>query len=152
MSLVAPDVTPRRTNGAQPLNAGNHSGLLIASTLIVLASMVMNIRGEDKVRILGFSELPQMCQFRNLFNVPCPGCGLTRSFVSMGHMDFVGAWNYHPVGVFFYAVVVFQIPFRIAQIVRYRKGLSPIFLGTAPLWIWGFLATAAFVQWFLRIL
>lgn len=147
---LAPEAPSAEPIGG-PNSRGSHVGLLIASTLVIVASVFMNIRGHDRVRLLGFSELPQMCQFRNIFDIPCPGCGLTRAFISMGHLDFVSAWNYHPIGVFFYAIVVFQIPYRCIQIVRCRNGLLPIQLGTAPPWIWGILVAAVFVQWILRV-
>ena len=33
------------------------------------------------------------CLFTLLFDMSCPGCGLTRAFVCLLHLDFIGAWN-----------------------------------------------------------
>ena len=39
-----------------------------------------------------------VCLFRYLSNLPCPGCGLTRSFSSILHLHFSQAYDYHPFG------------------------------------------------------
>ncbi len=46
-----------------------------------------------------FQESPvEICVFKNITNLPCPGCGFTRSFVYMGHLDFYRAFLMHPFG------------------------------------------------------
>ena len=42
--------------------------------------------------------MPSICVFHNLTGWPCPGCGLTRSWVSMAHGHFAGAFTWHPLG------------------------------------------------------
>jgi hypothetical protein len=113
--------------------------------------MSMSIRDGQWVSVFGSRELPELCQFRSLYGVQCPGCGLTRSFISMGHLDIVAAWNYHSVGVFFFLVVVFQIPFRCLQLARHHRGLPQLQLGTAPHWVFGILLCAALIQWIVRL-
>lgn len=39
-----------------------------------------------------------LCWFRGLTGLPCPGCGLTRSFSSIFHLHFAQALDYHPFG------------------------------------------------------
>ena len=39
-----------------------------------------------------------ICLFRYVTGLPCPGCGLTRSFSCILHGDFVRAYDYHPFG------------------------------------------------------
>lgn len=43
-------------------------------------------------------NLPSLCLFYHLTGLPCPGCGLTRSFVSLGHGHFAEALHWHPLG------------------------------------------------------
>lgn len=42
--------------------------------------------------------LPSICAFSNLTGIPCPGCGLTRSFVCFAHGHFLDAFHWHPLG------------------------------------------------------
>jgi hypothetical protein len=37
------------------------------------------------------------CPSRALFHIPCPGCGMTRAFVSAFRLDFQMAFLYHPL-------------------------------------------------------
>ncbi len=41
---------------------------------------------------------PLICPFHWLTGLPCPGCGLTRSFVAIARGDWPGAIGYHPFG------------------------------------------------------
>ena len=44
------------------------------------------------------------CIFRNLTGLPCPGCGMTRGFVAMGHGRLGDAWRANTLSPFAYAV------------------------------------------------
>ncbi len=37
------------------------------------------------------------CVFRAMTGLPCPGCGLSRAWLSALHLDFYGAFSYHPM-------------------------------------------------------
>lgn len=37
------------------------------------------------------------CPFRFFLGVPCPGCGMTRAFLSLLRLDFKMAFAYHPL-------------------------------------------------------
>lgn len=47
-----------------------------------------------------------LCQFKNVTGLPCMGCGLTRSFIGMGHLDPARAWFFHPWGVLLFSALV----------------------------------------------
>ena len=52
-----------------------------------------------------------LCLFRNLFKIPCPGCGLTRGFIALLHMNLREATKHNPftiplfLGILFYSVL-----------------------------------------------
>lgn len=46
-----------------------------------------------------------LCQFRVLTGLPCFGCGMTRSFVGMAHLQVGRAVFYHPVGAVLFVLV-----------------------------------------------
>jgi hypothetical protein len=49
----------------------------------------------------------QLCQFKNFTHLPCFGCGLTRSFIGMAHLNLARAGLYHPLGLVLFPLCVF---------------------------------------------
>lgn len=128
-----------------------HSIYLALSIAVLAAACVLRVQGEGHVQVPGLSvPLPDTCYFKRLFGVGCPGCGLTRCFISVAHGEFVRAWRFNPGGFLFFLMVVAQIPYRLAQIWRirhYGQEWRPARL-TAGL---GFLLVGTLViQWLVR--
>ena len=46
------------------------------------------------------------CPFRLVTDLECPGCGMTRSCLSLVQGEFVSAWNFHPFSFFLVALAV----------------------------------------------
>lgn len=129
-----------------------HWVLLGISSAVVLLAVLMQVRGEEQVVLPGIGmPLPGTCTFKQFVGADCPGCGLTRCFVSMGHGQLQRAWHFNPVGIFFFAVVASQIPYRTVQLWRLRSGVDEIRLG----W-WGYsmmliVLGALLIQWVVRM-
>jgi len=47
-----------------------------------------------------------LCQFRNVTNLPCLGCGLTRSYIAFARLDPARSAFYHPLGLLLFPVTV----------------------------------------------
>jgi len=61
------------------------------------------------------------CAFKNTIGVPCPGCGLTRSFVAVSHGRPATAFREHPLGVFIYAgLAVYMAKWALEASIRRR--------------------------------
>ncbi len=45
-----------------------------------------------------FLHLGLPCAFHETLHIPCPGCGLTRSVMAMGHGQFGYSFSLHPFG------------------------------------------------------
>ena len=78
---------------------GTPGGLRVLQTLAAAAlvlSLALPVQG------FGFS----ICIFYNLTGLPCPGCGLTRSMISVGHWELWHSLRYHPLGLVAYAIAV----------------------------------------------
>lgn len=79
-------------NAARKTNAGVIFLLLSA---IFAASVLLPLPHGASGQI---GQLPSFCLFYHWTGLPCPGCGLTRSFVSLGHGHFVESLHWHPLG------------------------------------------------------
>ncbi len=77
-------------------------GLLIALVVVVVAT------------VLGRG----ICYFKNLTGIPCPGCGMTRSFLLILQGRFAQAWEMHP---FAYGWIVFAVIFFVDRYVLRKR-------------------------------
>jgi len=75
---------------------------------ILALSILLPLPGTDG-RI---AHLPTVCPFYLLTGLPCPGCGLTRAFVCLGHGQVVQSLHWHPLGMVFYAACAFAWAMR----------------------------------------
>ncbi len=91
-------------------------GMLVLCALVVLASVVLT-PSDESVSIYGW-EVPPLCIFSNLTGLDCLGCGLTRSFVYLGHGDLSAALDRHRMGPIFYILVLSQVPLRAWRLWR----------------------------------
>ena len=53
------------------------------------------------VAVMYIFKLP--CLFKAVFGIPCPGCGMTRAYISLLHLDFLQAFNFN---IMFWSVPV----------------------------------------------
>jgi hypothetical protein len=118
---------------------------------VLCASVLLGIGPQGQVRLpLLHVALPDSCAFHRISGRDCPGCGLTRSFVSLAHGDWRSAVQYNPVGPLWFGVLLAQIPYRGWQIRRLRMGQPPVAWRPAN----GLVLIAVvllFVQWIYRL-
>lgn len=63
----------------------------------VLAAVVLGLL-ESLWPRFQVDALPVACAFRRTTGYPCPGCGLTRSWVALGRGDLASSLAYHRLG------------------------------------------------------
>ena len=56
-----------------------------------------------------------VCPLRILFGIPCPGCGLTRGFLSLLRLDFASAVRMHPLSPAFFLLLLLFPVFRYGK-------------------------------------
>jgi hypothetical protein len=125
--------------------------LALCSTALLLA-LALSVRGQSQVVLPGLQlPLPELCMLRRTAGLDCPGCGLTRCFISLAHGDFASAWSYNPAGLLLFVMVALQVPFRAYQLWRIRLGQPELSLGRITPVVFAALALALFAQWVARM-
>jgi hypothetical protein len=89
--------------------------LLICSTLLVGILLISPVRPDEAGLRIFHIELPPICSFQALFDLPCPGCGLTRSLVAAAHGDLAGSWAWHRLGAVTLLYILLQALFRLGM-------------------------------------
>lgn len=59
---------------------------LLAVTAVYLVSVILPEHALDGARY-------SICVFHNVTGLPCPGCGMTRAFLAIGHGNLASAWK-----------------------------------------------------------
>ena len=77
---------------------------LPALSVIVTGSVLLGL-----ARFFPFAALPPLCLFRKLSGIPCPACGMTRSWVLMSHADFGAALAMNPLGAVFFVALLLAV-------------------------------------------
>lgn len=57
------------------------------------------------------------CIFKKLFNISCPGCGLTRSFRALLRLDIISSFKYNIFGPILFIIIIVGIIFLIKDII-----------------------------------
>ena len=131
------------------VDTGHHIVKMILAAGIISLSTVLVIKTPDTVCLPGFEaySLPGLCLFHQIFGLDCPFCGLTRSFVALGHLDLARAWEFNKAGILLYLWVAGQIPYRALALIkrknlgggekrRFFRGASGLLLGAALMGGW----------------
>ena len=66
------------------------------------------------------SQLPGvvLCPFRALTGLPCPGCGMTRAFCSIGHGEFARAFGYNALAPFVFLAALLLWAHALATVLK----------------------------------
>jgi hypothetical protein len=125
---------------------------MLCFSLFIIGAAFLLRRGESETITLAWPkiELPPLCASRTLFDIECPGCGLTRSFVALAAGDIQESWRLHRLGWLLAFAIVGQIPYRLNALRQLRKTGSTV----QPVWpkLFGkFLIAALILNWLLKI-
>jgi hypothetical protein len=91
------------TEAKQPEQAhGPVSRMLLGRFTRVLAAVVVAAAFVLPGDGTGFF---QVCWFRSLSHLPCPGCGLSRSLASITHLQLGESVTYHPFGLLVFVLL-----------------------------------------------
>lgn len=128
-----------------------HVTFLAMSLGVILCSLIMTVEGPTTVRVPGLPvAMPESCMSRRAWGIDCPGCGLTRSFISMSHGQVNNAFSFNPAGPLVYLFVLIQIPWHGYQLFRLRNIRRPIETLWLYLPLFG-MSVAILAQWLWRL-
>jgi hypothetical protein len=140
--------------GIKPSQRGDvilHVLFLSMASVVLLMSCLMRSDGRSQVFLPGFqSAIPSMCSTRVLTGIDCPGCGLTRAFISISHGKFHQAWKFNPASFAVYSFVAMQIPWhaiQLGRIFRRRRPLESSLVYLAPIG----LVVVLMVNWLIKL-
>jgi hypothetical protein len=66
--------------------------------LLLLTAALAGLASTDRGLRVGGERLPSLCLLRNTTGLPCPGCGLTRSWVDLARGDLRASLAHHRLG------------------------------------------------------
>lgn len=105
--------------------------LIPAVVIVLVAILVFNL--------LGFEY---SCVFKALTGIPCPTCGMTRSFMSLLRLDLKSAFYYHPL---FWTVPLIAGSFLIRN-AKFRKYRTAFIILTVTLFVAVYLLRLFFIS------
>ena len=84
-----------------------HWILLAVATAVVGLSMLLSLGSEPGQVMLPLINcpLPPLCTMKRLTGLDCPGCGLTRSFIALGHGQWRDSFRFNPAGPIWFALI-----------------------------------------------
>lgn len=99
---------------------------LVLGSLLVIAALLPPVpagAGGDGLTVAGH-RLPDACAMYRTTGLPCPGCGLTRSWVAALHGDLSGSLGHHALGWLVLAYAVAQLGRNAAWLALPRRRLA----------------------------
>jgi hypothetical protein len=123
----------------------------IAVAVLAVAVLLQIDAAGQVVEPLFGCPLPESCMFRRATGVPCPGCGLTRSFICLMRGDVPRAWTFNPAGLLLFPVVAVQVPYRLLQLRRIRRNQEEYHPTTLGVIVCCALCAALIGQWVVRL-
>lgn len=84
------------------LNGSRGRDLFILTSGIIIAAALLPPPHAGKI-----FGLPSPCLFYESTGLPCPACGLTRSFVCVAHGQWHEALHWHPLGIVLFLAMIF---------------------------------------------
>ena len=145
--------TPGSTSRAPRnyLDQAHHWLILLGATAVMFLSFGMNIRGERNVVLsLVNHPVPELCALYRITGIDCPGCGLTRSFISLAHGQPSRAWHYNPTAFVLFPLFAIQLPYRSIQIWRVNTDQAE-WDATLFHWIWAPVLAMLLSQWVVKL-
>ncbi len=109
-------------DSGKSLNCGRTEQLCLLALCIgaIAGSFLLERTDSGRLALMG-TVLPETCPVKVMLGLPCPGCGLTRSFAAMSAGEVMVAYGYNAMGPVIYVLCLLQLPYFVGC----RTGLVP---------------------------
>ena len=64
------------------------------------------------------------CIFKEIFNIPCPSCGMTRAFISILKFNFIDAIKYNILSIPLFILIILYYILNIIDIISNKQYLN----------------------------
>ena len=92
--------------------------ILVLLLLMIAATFTFSIQSNTSyIPFLRDIQIPKSCFILTVTGYPCPTCGMTRSFISIGHGEFSRALRYNFGGIFAYILCLMEIAYLSLKII-----------------------------------
>lgn len=99
-----------------------HIVILLLCAAILVFSLLLRIE-EGELYLFGF-KWPHHCLLYEITGIKCALCGLTRSFCSLAHGDWLQSMRFHFPGPIIFGFTCFQIPYRIYGVIIHPRAIN----------------------------
>jgi len=69
------------------------------------------------------------CPFKVIIGLPCPGCGMTRAFISLGQLNIVKAMTFNPFSIILFWIILFYAMKGRLPVILFNKTFIKLLLG-----------------------
>ena len=71
--------------------------------------------------LMYFDIISIPCLFKSIYNIQCPGCGMTRAFKSILSLDIIGSLSYNILAIPLFIFFIFILVSLIFDIIKNEK-------------------------------
>jgi len=89
-----------------------HAAMLVAPIVLLLTHVRCQVNGLS------------VCVFKSVLGVDCPGCGITRSVMSLFSGDFSRAFRLHPAGPLVVVLIALIVTYLVLVLFTEFRGLE----------------------------
>ncbi len=126
------------------LRADIHNGIIriAAITAMLVAPMVMYWHNPE------IDSSRSICPFMRFLDIPCPGCGLTKSMIHAYKLEFGVSMDYHLWGIPLILIGISLIVLQVSDLVKHRHYTDKLLSNVA---VWQTVAFAVVLTYAIRL-
>ena len=98
-----------------------------------------------------FASQYYVCPFKYFLNIPCPGCGMTRAFFCILHLNFIGALKYNILSIIVFIWFILYFIFILYDLIFSKDFLNKFLHMKLKSYHYIILVIMMLLSWFVNI-